>query len=330
MDISFELYKVFYYVATTLSFSEASRQLYISQSAVSQSVKSLEQKLGHALFHRSTKKVALTPEGESLLRHVEPAVNLLYEGENQILNSPSLEAPLRIGASDTICRYFLVPYFQRFHQEFPNIHIKVTNATSKDCVSLLHNNKVDFIVANTPNPYLTEKDTFYVIREFQDIFVAGKKFFNLENQALSLRELTRYPILMLDKTSTTSEFLHQLFVKHGLSLTPEAELSSNDLLLDFAHIGLGITVVPDYVLKHRQKEFYPLNIQESIPKQKADSSISIPASIFPCLRKIPSLPVAGYTTLNAKNHPENQYYTDFRGSIFILLLQSLLLHKAHF
>lgn len=84
MDISFELYKVFYYVATTLSFSEASRQLYISQSAVSQSVKSLEQKLGHALFHRSTKKVALTPEGESLLRHVEPAVNLLYEMKEKI------------------------------------------------------------------------------------------------------------------------------------------------------------------------------------------------------------------------------------------------------
>lgn len=267
MDISFELYKVFYYVATTLSFSEASRQLYISQSAVSQSVKSLEQKLGHPLFHRSTKKVTLTPEGESLLRHVEPAVNLLYEGENQILNSPSLEAPLRIGASDTICRYFLVPYFQRFHQEFPNIHIKVTNATSKDCVSLLHNNKVDFIVANTPNPYLAEKDTSYVIREFQDIFVAGKKFFNLENQPLSLRELTKYPILMLDKSSTTSEFLHQLFVKHGLSLAPEAELSSNDLLLDFAHIGLGITVVPDYVLKYRQKEFYPLNIKEPIPPE---------------------------------------------------------------
>lgn len=130
MDISFELYKVFYYVATTLSFSEASRQLYISQSAVSQSIKALEQKLGHALFLRNKKKVTLTPEGESLLRHVEPAVNLLFEGENQILNSPSLEAPLRIGASDTICRYFLIPYFKRFHREFPNVHIKVTNSTS--------------------------------------------------------------------------------------------------------------------------------------------------------------------------------------------------------
>lgn len=77
MDISFELYKVFYYVASTLSFSEASRQLYISQSAVSQSIKSLEQKLGHKLFTRNTKCVMLTPEGETLFRHVEPAVIFL-------------------------------------------------------------------------------------------------------------------------------------------------------------------------------------------------------------------------------------------------------------
>lgn len=268
MDISFELYKVFYYVATTLSFSEASKQLYISQSAVSQSVKSLEQKLGHTLFFRNTKKVALTPEGESLLRHVAPAVNLLYEGEKQLLNSPSLEAPLRIGASDTICRYFLVPYFKKFHREFPNIHIKVTNSTSAGCVSLLRDKKVDFIVANAPNPYLTEKSHCFVIREFQDIFVAGKKFFNLEEKPLSLSQLTDYPILMLEKSSTTSEFIHQLFLKNGLSLSPEAELSSNDLLLDLARIGLGITVVPDYVLDYRKKDFYPLKIKETIPKRR--------------------------------------------------------------
>ena len=104
MDISFELYKVFYYVASTLSFSEASRQLYISQSAVSQSIKSLEQKLGHKLFTRNTKCVMLTPEGETLFRHVEPAVNLLVQGERQLTGTNTLETPLRIGASDTICR----------------------------------------------------------------------------------------------------------------------------------------------------------------------------------------------------------------------------------
>ena len=90
MDINYELYKVFYYVATTLSFSEASKQLYISQSAVSQSIKVLEKKLNQNLFIRSTKKVQLTPEGEILLRHIEPAINLIKRGENQSIESNTL------------------------------------------------------------------------------------------------------------------------------------------------------------------------------------------------------------------------------------------------
>ena len=116
MDINYELYKVFFYVATTLSFSEASRQLYISQSAVSQSIKVLEKKLGKPLFLRSTKKVQLTPEGEILLRHVEPAMNLIMRGEAQLLDTSLMNTDqLRIGASDTICRYFLIPYLSRYH-----------------------------------------------------------------------------------------------------------------------------------------------------------------------------------------------------------------------
>ena len=138
MDINYELYKVFYHVATTLSFSEASKQLFISQSAVSQSIKVLEKKLGISLFIRSTKRVQLTPEGETLLRHVEPAVNLIGRGEAQILEAgPMGGGQLRIGASDTICRYFLVPYLKQFHKTWPNVHIKVTNQTSIQCVDLL-------------------------------------------------------------------------------------------------------------------------------------------------------------------------------------------------
>lgn len=116
MDINYELYKVFYYVAKTLSFSDASKRLFISQSAVSQSIKALEKKLNQHLFIRSTKRVKLTPEGEVLFKHIEPAVNLIMRGENQILDANALNGgQLRIGASDTICRYYLVPYLQAFH-----------------------------------------------------------------------------------------------------------------------------------------------------------------------------------------------------------------------
>ena len=132
MDINLELYKVFYYVATTLSFSEASRQLFISQSAVSQSIKTLEKKLNHPLFIRSTKKVLLTPEGELLLQHVKPALQLLDEGESLLSGDNLLKGQLRIAASDTICRYFLIDYLQKFHQTYPDVRIKVTS----DCMQL--------------------------------------------------------------------------------------------------------------------------------------------------------------------------------------------------
>ena len=110
MDINYELYKVFYHVANTLSFSEASKQLFISQSAVSQSIKVLEKKLNQTLFIRSTKRVSLTPEGEILLKHIEPAINLIQKGENQLLEANTLNGRrAAVGASDTICRYFWFP-----------------------------------------------------------------------------------------------------------------------------------------------------------------------------------------------------------------------------
>ena len=152
MDINYELYKVFYHVAVTLSFSEASKQLFISQSAVSQSIKALEKKLGQPLFVRSTKKVQLSPAGQILLKHIEPAINLIHRGENQLSDiKNSGLGQLHIGATDTICRYLLVPFLKQFHAVFPSVPIKVTNASSLACADLLEQGKVDLIVTNDPN-----------------------------------------------------------------------------------------------------------------------------------------------------------------------------------
>lgn len=281
MDINYELYKVFYYVATSLSFSEASKQLYISQSAVSQSIKTLESRMNQSLFIRSTKKVRLTPEGEILLRHIEPAINLIQRGENQIMEANTLGGgQLRIGASDTICRYFLVPFLNKFHKAYPDVHIKVTNQTSPGCVDLLENGQVDFVVTNYPNSRIGNTNRIYTIKKFNDVFVANRNFFNLENQELSFEELLNYPILMLDRQSTTSEFLHHLFLQHELDLVPEIELSSNDLLMDLANIGLGIAFIPDYLLTAERSDMYPLKLKETLPEREIVivTSESIPLS----------------------------------------------------
>ena len=268
MDINYELYKVFFYVATTLSFSEASKQLFISQSAVSQSIKALEKKLDQTLLIRSTKRVQLTPEGEILLRHVEPAMNLIKRGESQLIDSSSTGGQIRIGASDTICRYFLVPYLERFHKEFPNAHIKVTNQTSIKCVELLETGQVDLIVINYPNSYLSNLYSFKQIAEFKDVFIANRSFAELKDKALSLRDLLNYPILMLDRKSTTSEFLHSLFQKHQLDLVPEIELSSNDLLIDLAKIGLGIAFIPDYCVPKDSDDLFVVHTDEVLPTRQ--------------------------------------------------------------
>ena len=269
MDINYELYKVFYYVAKTLSFSEASKKLFISQSAVSQSIKALEKKLDQTLFIRSTKRVKLTPEGEILFKHIEPAVNLIIRGENQIIDANDLNGgQLRIGATDTICRYHLVPYLKEFHEHFPNVHIKVTNATSSRCVDLLENEVVDLVVTNYPNPRMNSIQNVRKIHEFHDVFIANQNYAHLKNKRLELEELLGYPILMLDKVSMTSEFLHSLFQQHQLDLVPEIELSSNDLLIDLARIGLGIAFIPDFCLPENDPDLFIIRTREMLPTRQ--------------------------------------------------------------
>ena len=272
MDINYELYKVFYHVANTLSFSEASKQLFISQSAVSQSIKVLEKKLNQPLFIRSTKRVQLTPEGEILLKHIEPAMNLIRQGENQLLEANTLNGgQLRIGASDTICRYFLIDYLKRFHQDYPGVRIKVTNSTSMGCVELLENRQVDLIVSNLPNSRLTAHTQVQVVKEFRDIFVANPDFFPLEGKALEIKKLMEYPLLTLSSKSTTSEYLHQFFASHRQNLIPEVELNSNDLLIDLARIGLGIACVPDYMLaslRGQETSLIEVSLKQQLPPRQ--------------------------------------------------------------
>ncbi len=276
MDINYELYKVFYCVATTLSFSDASRQLFISQSAVSQSVKTLERKLGQPLFARSTKKVQLTPAGQILLKHIEPAIHLIHRGEDQLADiKNSGLGQLHIGATDTICRYLLVPYLKQFHAKFPTVPIKVTNASSLTCAGLLEQGKVDLIVTNAPNARLNHSYVQKTIAIFRDVFIANPSFFQFDEEQISFQELKGHPILMLEPKSATSAFLHHQFLKHQLELIPEIELNSNDLLIDLARIGLGIAFIPDYCLAEGDPDLIVLHTKEEIPARHVVASVNI-------------------------------------------------------
>ncbi|NLJ96481.1 MAG: LysR family transcriptional regulator [Clostridiales bacterium] len=279
MDINYELYKVFYHVAKSLSFSDAAESLFISQSAVSQSIKSLEKRLNRQLFIRSTKKVSLTKEGELLLKHIEPAINLITRGENQLCADPKRGIQLRIGSTDTICRYYLVPYLNNFHLNHPNIHIKVSNGTSTQCARMLERNEVDVIVTNSPNSALNDLMEIIPVKEFHDVFIGRKDIFPITDNPITFKEMQSYPILMLEKRATTSMFLHNLFLENSLDLVPAIELASNDLLIDMAKIGLGIAFVPDFCIKDLG-ELAIIKTEQEIPARKlvAAYNLDIPLS----------------------------------------------------
>jgi DNA-binding transcriptional LysR family regulator len=255
LNINFELYKVFYYVAKYLSFSEAANHLYISQSAVSQSVMLLEKNLNCRLFIRSTKQVSLTPEGIDLYKYVSKAYQLIKDGEESISAFQELEqGEIKVGASDTISKYYLLPYFKQFHELYPNIKIKIMNRTSPACIELLQNHLVDLAVINTPPQQLPSSLHIQEVASVQDAFIAGEQYAHLAKKAISISTLQKYPFLLLEQHSVSRMFFEKLCLKYNMAITPEIELSNLDLLVELTKIGLGISfVVKEFVAEDLAK-----------------------------------------------------------------------------
>ncbi len=269
MDINFELYKTFYLVITCGSFSGAAEKLFITQSAVSQSIKSLETKLGVTLFFRRSRDLQLTPEGEMLFTHIEQAYNFIKSGELKLSEINNLESgEIRIGASDTVCKYLLLPYLQSFNRLYPKVKIQFINRTSPKIIETLKNGLIDFGIVTIP---LEDKNI--IVQELtavEDIFVAAPKFAELKQKQLSLIELNNYPVLLLEKASTTRRNFDDYLKRNDLTLVPEIELESMDLLVEFARIGLGIA----HVLKEsaltaiKAGDLFELKVAEKLPQRK--------------------------------------------------------------
>ena len=136
------------------------------------------------------------------------------------------------------------------------------------CVELLESGQVDCIVINYPNSHLGNLYAMKKIAAFKDVFVANDTFDELKEKKVTFHDLLNYPILMLEKQTTTSEFLHNLFQQHQLDLVPEVELTSNDLLLDLAKIGLGIAFVPDYCLPKVSEDLFLVETAEELPSRE--------------------------------------------------------------
>lgn len=246
MKIKLDPYRVFNQVALDKSISKASRKLFISQPAVSQVISQLESDLKVRLFTRTPKGVVLTKEGELLFEYVNAGINLIEKGEKRLNDSKNLyEGELRIGVGDTIARYYLIDYLERFNKFYPQVKLRIINRTTMELANLLKSGEIDIAVLNLP----IGDNSFEIIptSKIQDVLVAGQKYSYLKDRVLDLEELERVPLVMLDNRSKSREYVEGFLNTQGLKVSPEIEIGSHDLLLELARIGLGLAfVVKEY------------------------------------------------------------------------------------
>ena len=236
-------YKIFYAVANAGNISKAAKELYISQPAISKSIQKLEENLGTRLFARSSRGVTLTPEGELLYGHVKDAFETLNLGEEKLRRSIELGiGHLTIGVSSTLCKYLLLPYLKDFIKQYPYINISIDCRSTNQTLKLLDEDKIDIGLVGKPD---MKHIIFYPLLEIEDIFVATRDYLaNLKSRGVSQSHILESSTLMLlDKENMTRRHIDDYFIENQIHLQDSIEVSSMDLLIEFAKIGLGTACV---------------------------------------------------------------------------------------
>ncbi len=241
-NISTELYRAFYGVGLHMSFSKAAKAAGVSQSAVSQSVKQLEKELNLTLFERTTKSVDFTADGKILFDTVARAFSILDDGVIQLqakLNHN--KDSLRLAASDTLCRHYLLEYFKKWQEQYPETGLQINNRPSPKCVEAVRGNKAHLAVVNIYDSLLTDNQMETVgLIQLHDIFIAGPAY--KKKKKCTIDELMAEPMLLLEVGSASRGFFNTLL--KGYQKEPDFELGSLDVLLDLVRINMGVSLVP--------------------------------------------------------------------------------------
>lgn len=270
MNINMEYYKIFYYVAGCQSITRAAAELCISQPAVSQGIKQLERSLGTELFIRSAKGVRLTNEGQVLFTYVKNGYEQITLGEEKLQEMLDMKTgEIRIGASDMTLQFYLLPYLRKYHRLYPDIKVTVTNAPTPQTLEHLQAGRIDFGIVSSP--FEREKHLRIMpAKEIQDVFVAGSRFWNYKSQMLRYEELMKLPIICLERNTSTRRYVDAFLAENQVKLSPEFELATSDMIVQFAVQNLGIgCVVQDFAKRYLDaEELFVLQFDKQIPKRQ--------------------------------------------------------------
>lgn len=272
MITDLNLLKIFYTVANTGSISAAAEELHVSQPAISQHIKNLERQAGFELFIRIKKGVKLTVEAESIFTYCKSIFNQIETLNQTLTDITSLDTGiLKIGASDTICKYYLIDKLKGFEKLYPGIRYRVTNCTTRESLQLLKNKDVDIAFVHAP---VHDKDfTFQKCLTLDDYFVCAYDFD--DSNIKSLKDLTKYRTLLLEEASHSRQELDANLMRYGVKLKPKFELASLDLLIEFAKKNMGIICVSKQYIERelKNRKLKIINLPEKLDKRSISLAV---------------------------------------------------------
>lgn len=288
MNINLEWYRVFYHVVREGQISKAAISLNISQPAVSQTIKQLEDLLKLQLFRRTPKGVLLTSDGEIMFQEIKKIfiqVDLLEERYRELIDMET--GKLHIAASDTLCRYYLLPYIKNFQDRYPKVKIHIDNKTTNEIISSLQDGEIDMGFINLP--ILTpESIEVKPVKTLQDCFICGKKYRKYFTQKISVKEICKFPLILLESGTNMRRFVDSYFLNYNITCVPELELGSIDLLTSFTASDFGISFVTrDFIPKKLiDRDLFIIDIEEVIPERsigmitRIDHPLTVAAKTF--------------------------------------------------
>lgn len=267
--ISYDYYKVFYYVCKYRNFTKAANVLSTSQSSISHTMLNLEHQLGCRLFTRSNRGIRLTVEGEKLYEYVSIACEQLLKGESELTSTVNLEEGIiYIGTTETALHCFLFEALDGFHLKHPHVKFKISNFTTTEAINALKNGLVDFAVTATPFELYPHMKSAR-LKSFRDILIAGSGFNDLRGKTLKLSETCSYPLISFTSGTKSRDFMDDVFRSYNLTLSPAMESATSDLILPMVKHNLGLGFIPENIAFEAMDkgDIFKINLQEELPER---------------------------------------------------------------
>ena len=269
MEITYDYYRIFYYVAKYKSFSKAASALNSNQPNITKFMNNLEGQLQCKLFVRSNRGITLTPEGEKLYAHVSVAYTHLRQAERELADDESMQSGVvNISSCENASKLVLMPVLAAFHERYPGIKLRISNISTPQALQLLRNGVSDFAVVTGPTD-ISPQFKASRLASFTDLLVGSQQYAPLCEKGLGYQEVLDYPIIGLGQGTMTYEFYTQLFLRHGLLWKMDTEVGTTNQILPMVECNLGIAFLPDFLARKAiaQKQILQIPLTGELPSR---------------------------------------------------------------